>query len=409
MGKQINQNHKKHKQMPISCTIIFDHRNRTKPDQEGPVELRFIHNRKAYYINTGISAKKNELISGTIINRSDAEELNSRLLILTKRANQEINACIDRGHVIDVQSIKRKLYGTAKVSSTTLLDWMTEQIPTLHLCEGTSKHYYTVINRMRTYGEITAWEDITVEALYRFDNWLHTIRRPPTASNPTPQYISDATIYTYHKCLKALLNRAEKFGLIPRNPYSRLKGEFKRGDKVSVEYLTEEEMSAFMSLRPTPNTQMALARDLFVFQMFTGLAYSDAQRFDINDYKREGDKWIHVGQRIKTGVPYVSQLLPPVIEVLERYEWRVPKLDNSDYNRCLKALGMAAGITTPMHSHLARHTFATYMLRNGVKIENVSKMLGHTNITQTQRYAKVIAQSVRDDFDMITEKIKGMP
>jgi site-specific recombinase XerD len=36
-------------------------------------------------------------------------------------------------------------------------------------------------------------------------------------------------------------------------------------------------------------------------------------------------------------------------------------------------------------------------------------MLGHTNITHTQRYAKVIAQSVRDDFDMISDKIKGMP
>ena len=65
-----------------------------------------------------------------------------------------------------------------------------------------------------------------------------------------------------------------------------------------------------------------------------------------------------------------------------------------------------AGITTPLHSHLARHTFATYMLRNGVKIENVSKMLGHTNITQTQRYAKVLAQSVQEDFDMIAEKMK---
>ena len=84
---------------------------------------------------------------------------------------------------------------------------------------------------------------------------------------------------------------------------------------------------------------------------------------------------------------------------------KIPKMNNADYNRHLKALGLMAGISTRLHSHLARHTFATYMLRNGVKIENVSKMLGHTNITQTQRYAKVLAQSVHDDFDMIAEKM----
>ena len=76
-----------------------------------------------------------------------------------------------------------------------------------------------------------------------------------------------------------------------------------------------------------------------------------------------------------------------------------------EYNRQLKALQVMAGIKTRIHSHLARHTFATYMLRNGVKIENVSKMLGHTNITQTQRYAKVLAQSVHDEWDMIAEKL----
>jgi site-specific recombinase XerD len=106
-------------------------------------------------------------------------------------------------------------------------------------------------------------------------------------------------------------------------------------------------------------------------------------------------------------VAYVSQLLPPVVNVLEKYGWKVPQIDNADYNHQLKALGVMAGIKTPLHSHLARHTFATYMLRNGVKIENVARMLGHTNITQTQRYAKVLAESVHEDFDMVAEKMNN--
>ena len=84
----------------------------------------------------------------------------------------------------------------------------------------------------------------------------------------------------------------------------------------------------------------------------------------------------------------------------------VPKMTNQVYNRELKLVGKAAGITFPLHSHLARHTFATFMLRNGAKIENVSKMLGHTNIKQTQRYAKVLAESVHEDFNKIEEILK---
>lgn len=121
-------------------------------------------------------------------------------------------------------------------------------------------------------------------------------------------------------------------------------------------------------------------------------------------------KWVSVGERVKTGVPYVSQLLPPAVEVLEKYGWQVPRIHNGEYNQCLKALGMAAGIRTKMHSHLARHTFATWMLRNGVKVENLARMLGHTKLEQTMRYAKVVAASVHEDFDKIAqmmEKKKG--
>jgi site-specific recombinase XerD len=75
------------------------------------------------------------------------------------------------------------------------------------------------------------------------------------------------------------------------------------------------------------------------------------------------------------------------------------------YNQSLKVIQQALGIRTRLHSHLARHTFATRALALGVKIENVSAMLGHTNITQTQRYAKVLAKSVHDDFAMMEEKL----
>jgi integrase len=196
-----------------------------------------------------------------------------------------------------------------------------------------------------------------------------------------------------------------KFRILAANPYDQLKGVFKRAKRDVVDYLTEDQMQKVMSLTPVHGSQAAMALDLFIFQMFTGLAYSDTQIFDISQYRQIDGKWMRIGQRVKTGVPYVSQLLPPVVEVLERNGWQVPKMNNQRYNQMLKAIGMVIGIEN-LHSHMGRHTFATYMLSNGAKIENVSRMLGHTNITQTQRYAQVLAKDVHDDFDKIAKKLK---
>ena len=199
------------------------------------------------------------------------------------------------------------------------------------------------------------------------------------------------------------INKAMKFRILAVNPYDQLKGVFKRSRRDVVDYLTEDQMQKVMSLTPVPGSQVAMALDLFIFQMFTGLSYSDTQIFDISQYRQIDGKWLHVGQRVKTGVPYVSQLLPPVVEMLERNGWQVPKMNNQRYNQMLKAIGMVIGIEN-LHSHMGRHTFGTWMLSQGAKIENVSRMLGHTNIRQTQRYAKVLAESVHEDFDKVAKK-----
>ncbi len=128
--------------------------------------------------------------------------------------------------------------------------------------------------------------------------------------------------------------------------------------------------------------------------------------FNAEDYTRDGDGMVSNQTRVKTGVAFVGRLLSPAAAVVDKYGGDIPRLDAADYNHALKVIGTAAGIKVRMHSHLARHTFATYMLRHGVKIENLQRMLGHSSIVTTQRYAKVLAQSVRDDYDAVEELIK---
>ena len=390
-----------------STAIVFDHYRRATSTKEASIDIRITHARRAYYISTGVRVKKNEWMKTTakVVNRDDAEELNERIRKIRLKIERAVNDSIENEVPISPARIKREAWMEDK-SATYFYDWLCDQIPMLGHREGTRTHYTPLQYRLKDFGRMMSWHELTTENICMFDAWLHNLTKPQSDADikakVPAERISDAAVYNYHKCLKALLNRAVLFNRIYANPYDRLRGKFKRGDRENTEYLTDEEMRAFMSISPVKGSQMEVAKDLFVVQMYTGLGYSDLQAFDMRDYKKSEGVWVNVGRRVKTGVAYVSQLLPPVVEVLEKYGMAVPKMGNADYNHCLKALGMAAGIEKPLHSHLARHTFATFMLRNGVPIEHVSKMLGHTNITQTQRYAKVLAQDVRDDFTRIS-------
>ena len=396
--------------MKKTTALVFDHRNRTKEGCKGQIEIRVIVDRKSYYFGTGIKVYRSEFIAGRVVNCAGADKLNERAAIIYNKVMELVNHSIEAHKPIDAEHIRHQVWNAAtKDEGDSLLSWIHQQIPLLDITESTRKHYYPLEDRLREFGIMREWNDATTENLYQFDAWLHGLRKPVSDAAARAGVIaarlSDAGIYNYHKCFKALLNRAHRMGKIDSNPYDRLKGQFKRGDKENPEYLTEEEMQSIRELPLERGSVLDISRDLFVFQMFTGLAYSDAEAFDFKKYKKVGGTWQYVGHRIKTGVAYVSELLPPVVEILKKYGGKVPLINNADYNHRLKEIQRMAGITTRLHSHLGRHTFATWMLSNGVKIENVSRMLGHTNITQTQRYAKVIAQSVHDDYDMIRAKL----
>jgi integrase len=389
--------------MKLTTSIIWDHRGRATKGGKGQLEVRITADRKSYYIGTGIKVHKSEFMAGRIVGCMGADGMNERLAIIYNKVLACVSEYEKNESKVDINAIRSKVYNTIEAQSDepAFLDWCENQILMLNLSEGTAKHYRSLLARLVEFGEMKRWQDVTVENISRFDAWLH--QRKTVTGTP----ISPAGVYKYHKCLKALLYRADRYGKIDRNPYERLKGQFKHGDKENIEYLTEDELKKFEYLALPLGSPLDMAHDLFIFQVYTGLSYSDAQAFNINDYKWDGMRWINNGERIKTGVPYVSSILPPALHVLEKYDMKVPRMNNADYNHQLKALGLMAGIKTRLHSHLARHTFATYMLRNGAKIENVSRMLGHTNIRQTQRYAKVLAQSVHEDFDMIAQKLKN--
>lgn len=415
--------------MNATLTIVHDRKRKAVgTNKEAVLEVRVTCKRRSIHISTGIKVRRSEWVAGRVIGRLDAQVLNDQLAIIYNKVGAAVNDALRSGLPIDADEIKQRVWQVAeeRTDTDTLIAWCDAQIPMLNISEGAKKHYRALINRLDEYGRLRKFRDCTTEGICQFDAWLHSLRRPvaargqnspamtgtrPLTSIPVTysrlgEGLSDAGVYNYHKCLKALLRRARLFNKIETNPYDLLRGEFKRGDVENIEFLTWEEMQRIIHLDLPDDSKLQRARDFFVFQMFTGLSYSDAMAFDFSQYRWNGSAWVYNGRRVKTGVPFVSQLLQPVVDVLERYGGQPPRMDNADYNHELKTIGLLAQSSFPLHSHLARHTFATWMLANGVKIENLRRMLGHKNIQQTMRYAKVLAQSVHDDYAMVEAKLE---
>lgn len=390
----------------FSTAVIFDRKHKADRDTQGLLEIRITIGRKSYYISTGVRVYAREW-AGTVIRRPDAEALNDRLGLLMRRVAEEVNDCLANHREVVAAQIRENIWDVREKSSgDEMLEWIDDQIDLLHVTSGTKQHYRTLLMRLREFGRMKSWRDLTVENVELFDGWLHQLNKPQSDAEvrmgKSEALLSDAAVYNYHKTLKAMVRRAFRFGIISLNPYDRLNGQFKRGDKESVEYLTDDEVAAIESLHPVDGSQMAVARDLFVFQLHTGLSYADTQAFDISKYRNVDGRLVTTNRRVKTGVEYVIMLSEECERILEKYGWTLPKMHNAVYNRCLKTLASAVGIDKRVHTHLARHTFGTSMAEHS-PLQDVKKMMGHKDIRQTLRYAKAKPDNIYTDFMRVEE------
>ena len=405
----------------IKTAIIYNHRGRFGKNGTAPVEVRVTVNRRAYYINTGVHVRAREWKHDRVCNCKEEDTLNDRIGIMLKRVDGIINEHLKDGTELDIdfeevrrlvrspdKRVKRKIYNGDVLAMVQDADdmtvWMQEQIPLLDVADGTRNHYKVSVAALIESGTMRKWSELTVENVHRFDAFLHRIKKHQTdaevKAGKQVEYISQATVRNYHKDIKALLARALKFGLITANPYDRMRGEIKRGDKETVEFLTDAERAKIEGLTIN-DSMLATVRDVFVFQCYTGMAYSDAMAFSLDKCQQVGGDLTYSAPRVKTGVTFYIRVLPKAVEIAQKYGGRLPRVADQTCNANLKTIANVTGITKKLTTHVGRHTFATWMLRNGVPIEHVSKMLGHRKITQTQRYAKLLPMDVYGQFDKV--------
>ena len=212
--------------------------------------------------------------------------------------------------------------------------------------------------------------------------------------------------------LRKMVTMAYHHEWIPKDPFVRFKSSYVKKRR---EFLTREELQSIEDFQSSIN-RLNIVKDIFLFSCYTGLSYIDITKLTMDNIGMDfdGNQWIET-ERQKTKTALKIPLLNQAKDILKRYQGHpktvhsktlLPRYSNQKLNSYLKEIADFCGIKKHLTFHIARHTFATTItLTNGVPIETVSKLLGHTKLATTQIYARVVDKKVKDDMAMLNAKL----
>jgi site-specific recombinase XerD len=341
-----------------------------------------------------------------------ARILNNHLNSLKENIYKQYNLMQSLGEPINVDTLKAKVTGKGEKKRTLidLFETYNKQIKASigkGYAAGTYSHYETTLSKLRKFmkkqynvSEIKL-ADIKHKFIVDFDFFLRT-----------SEDLKNNTAVKYLKILKKIVKYAYVNEWIDKYPFHDFQCSYKDGNRG---YLTMEEVDN-IAQKEMPNEKLSIIRDMFIFQIYTGFAYTDMKNLTPDNLSIgiDGNYWI-VTSRAKTKQRSSVPLLPRALEVVRKYEnyplclaegTLLPGLSNHKYNDYLKEIATSCEITKNLTSHLGRHTFATTItLTNGVPIESVSAMLGHRSIRTTQIYSKVIDTKVSEDMHNLSQRL----
>ena len=221
----------------------------------------------------------------------------------------------------------------------------------------------------------------------------------------TEKKLRQATIYRSMQRVKKIIQFAIDENYLQKNPFSLYKNKKYKG---AIVYLTDEELKRLMHHNFTQK-RLQQVKDMFVFCCYTGLAYQEMSSLRSHHVSKgfDGNLWINM-VRQKTEQPIAIPLLLQAEAILDKYKQVnsdvvLPSISNQKFNSYLKEIAELVGIEKKLTHHIARKTFATaVLLLNGVSMEVVSELLGHSKVTVTQEhYAKVVKSKVSEEINKL--------
>jgi site-specific recombinase XerD len=402
---------KKHSLMESAEFSIYFHLRRTFTYENGehPIVMRVNYHKTRKDIVTGLSCLDDYWISEkNMVDpvNDEAIAINEELVLIKEKSKERYRELKESKKPFSVDELIDCIKGKEPAPQS-VMEYMDIKIKELEESididmRGTTFYKYKRVKRYleefllnsRNFKNYPV-SGIDVDFINKFSNFLR--KEKQNGQNSVTSLLS---------VLRTVLKIAIESGVIQKNPFDSI--HFKR-KPVNREYLSIEElgqMEKVSGLKP----DLELARDLFLFACYTGLAYSDIKELKKGhiNIDHDGSKFIHKA-RYKTEIMSLIPVLPTAEKILLKYSidadfrnfrWKVPY--NSKLNGKLKEVALLANIDKKIFMHLGRHTFATTItLSNGISLETVSKMLGHSTIKHTQEYAKITGSKVKNEMSKI--------
>lgn len=378
--------------------FVFNRRKTATSSKEASVELRITFDRRQKYMSTGIRLLPRHWHRGSVVNRADAIQLNQTLDKLMIDVRKIILEMMEEG-IMDIFEIPERLW-RLRTGNISFIDFAKQRMDVRKYGKATDskQRYERFFKVFESWGKIVQFEDITDDNIIAFDGYL--------AAKEMKNY---SKWQNYHRFLNSFIIDAVDAGLLRRNPYRWIRIEKEKTSHGLSKCLTPQEFQRIREV--TLHTEsLKRVRDLFVFQTYTCLAYTDLIAFNSKNIQEVKGKKVYVGKRGKTKEAFTIPLFPEALDILKKYRNNLPVLSNVKYNEYLKVLAQTAKIDKPLSSHWARHTGATLLLNNGVSMQIVSRICGHSSTKITEQvYAKLLDETVVDavsDFEdkMIKDK-----
>ena len=344
----------------------------------------------------------------------EAVEINAKIDKLLLAINSAYDSLLERKIDFDATAVKEAFQGSVETQMTLLrrLDIHIEDMQSRIGIDVAKSSMSTYIYTRRYLGEFIkkrfkvedlAFGQLNEHLAYEFQEYV--LKNKGLAVDTARHYLA---------ILKKICRLAFKEGHSEKRYFVNFK--LPKENRKAPRALSREDFEKIRDLEiPASRVTHNIARDLFLFACYTGVPYADAVSItDDNIYTDDnGALWLKYLRKKNEHLGRVK-LLPEAIALIEKYRSNerkelFPMIHHPNLRRHMKGLRDLAGIKTDLVYHMGRHTFGSLItLEAGVPIETISKMLGHTNLTTTQLYAKVTPKKLFDDMDIFIKATSDM-
>jgi len=336
--------------------------------------------------------------------------INDELAVLEAEINRIRRRLLDEGKPVSSKVTLEFLKGDRK-EKRFLLEYMEEHMQNMKSkgehAINTCNHYKSSYNIYQQFlnQQLKAQDyplsNINYEFLEKFDTYMISVYTDNRGNS-----VKRNTVNKHHSRLRTMLHKAVREEIINRNPYSKFNLKY---DPTTRGFLTKEEINRIKELDFTNNQTLDRVRDFFLFSCYTSLRYSDAFNLRLINlvYTEDGKRMISKNMD-KTKEDVYIPIIKETQKLIDKYNndparelqgFILPRYTNQKLNSYLKHIGTLAAISKELTHHVARHTFATVALNNGIPIEVVQKLLGHTQIRTTQIYAKMQVSTLEKEME----------